>query len=383
MRGTIIESTGDEHVIRLGEAMDPLEAAQKLSTRPDVDYSEPDFVNIVPKLARRSSQRAPTRLDAFDRQQYAVHITRSVDAWLLVKGNKAIRIAVLDEGVDTLHEDLSDAVVGSFDTADNDTFQEPNPWDGHGTACAGLAAAAHNGIGVLGIGGGCSILAVRIAYSEKPGGDWIITNSGVARAINWSWRNGAAVLSNSWGGGAPSTAVSRAFERARTQGRDGKGCVVVIAAGNGNSAVNCPASLPNVVCVAASNEFDEPKTKTSHDGENWWGSSFGPEVLIAAPGVHNYTTDITGVAGYNAGQESPNYTPDFNGTSSATPIVAGAVGLVLSANPQLTEAEVRSILVETADKVGSVAYDAQGHNPRMGFGRLNVLEAVKRAQAMA
>lgn len=377
--GEVVESTGDEHVIQLAESLDPLAAARQVAALEGVQYAEPDFVNIVPKLARRSSARLPARLDAFDRQQYAINITRSVEAWSVVRGRKEIKIAILDEGVDTLHEDLQTAIVGSFDAADNDTFQEPNPWDGHGTACAGLAAATHNGLGVLGVAGGCSLLAVRIAYSERPGGNWITTNLGIARAIDWSWQNGADVLSNSWGGGAPSTRISRAFERARTEGRQGKGCVVVIAAGNENIRVGFPANLPNVVCVAASNEFDEPKTPTSHDGESWWGSCFGPEVTLAAPGVHNYTTDITGVNGYSASPDEPNYVPDFNGTSSATPIVAGGAALVLSANADLTEAEVRAILTETADKVGSVIYDAAGHHPRMGFGRINVHAAVTRA----
>jgi subtilisin family serine protease len=155
--------------------------------------------------------------------------------------------------------------------------------------------------------------------------------------------------------------------------------VVVIAAGNEAARTSFPATLPGVLCVSASNEFDEPKTKTSHDGENWWGSNFGPEVSLAAPGVHNYTTDISGIAGYNRGPSHPNYVPDFNGTSSSTPIVAGAAALVLSANPDLTEAEVRTILMETADKVGSVPYDEKGHNRFMGYGRLNVLAAIERA----
>ena len=136
------------------------------------------------------------------------------------------------------------------------------------------------------------------------------------------------MLSNSWGGGPPSNAISDAFEEARTEGRNGKGCVIVVAAGNADGNVQYPADLPEVLSVSASNEFDEPKTKASRDGGNWWGSCFGPEVDIAAPGVHNCTTDITSTAGY----DPSNYFAIFNGTSSATPIVAGAAGLVLSAN---------------------------------------------------
>jgi subtilisin-like proprotein convertase family protein len=259
---------------------------------------------------------------------------------------------------------------------DDDTFQEPNAWDGHGTACAGLAAATHNNdLGIKGIGGGCSIQAIRIAYSPSKGANWVTRNSWIARAIDWSWRNGASVLSNSWGGGAPSTAITNAFERARTLGRQGKGCVLVVAAGNAAGPVDFPGELDTVLTVSASNEFDEFKTKTSRDGETWWGSNFGPPVDLAAPGVHNLTTDISGSDGYT----SNNYT-DFNGTSSATPIVAGAAALLLSAEPDLTELEVRNRLKETADKVGAQPYQ-NGRNDQFGSGRLNVFAALQTSQA--
>lgn len=130
-----------------------------------------------------------------------------------------------------------------------------------------------------------------------------------------------------------------------------------------------------MICVAASTPKDEPKTPSSDDGENWWGSSYGPEVLVAAPGVKNYTTDITGPAGYNPGGD---YYPGFNGTSSATPLVAGACALVLSANPTLSGAQVTAIIAQSADKVGSVSY-VDGRNDQMGHGRLNVLKAVQLA----
>ena len=139
-----------------------------------------------------------------------------------------------------------------------------------------------------------------------------------------------------------------------------------------------PANLPNVLAISASNEFDQPKTKTSADGETWWGSNFGPEVDLAAPGVHNFTTDIVGQDGSNPGGADADYVNNFNGTSSATPIVAGVAGLVLSVNPNLTEAQVRRLLTQTADKVGQVVY-TNGRNNQMGQGRVNALRAVQAA----
>lgn len=287
----------------------------------------------------------------------------------------------MDEGVDVNHPDLRATIVATFDAKDNDQDQQPNDWDGHGTACAGLAAAlpAETG-GYRGVAGGCSIMAARIAYSPADGADWITTNSMIVKSIDWAWQNRADVLSNSWGGGPPSNAIINAFERARTQGRSGKGCVIVIAASNDDGPVVFPATLPNVLTVSASNEYDEPKTKTSADGEQWWGSCFGPEVDVAAPGVHNYTTDISGAAGYNEGGGALNddYFATFNGTSSATPLVAGVAALILSANPNLREASVRRVIKQTADKVGQVIY-TNGRNDRMGNGRINARKAVEMA----
>ena len=258
-----------------------------------------------------------------------------------------------------------------YDATDNDNWQEPNPWDAHGTACAGLAAAIPNNIGIRGIGGGCSILAVRIASSPKPKGRWVTKNDWIRRAIDWSWQNGADVISNSWGGGAYSQAIVTAFERARTRGRDGKGAVIVVAAGNSSGPVDFPGNTKDVLTISASNEYDEFKTKTSRDGEYWWGSNYGPQIDVAAPGVHNITTDNLSPGGYN---DKSDYT-DFNGTSSSTPIVAGACGLLLSANPSLSEKEVRKVIIENADKVGRTRYQ-NGRNDYFGFGRLNVLKSI-------
>ena len=381
--GRIIEKMADEeYLVRLPEDVDPLKVASELASREEVDYAEPDFVTIGKRIALRPPRpgSAASDGDPLSEEQYAIRITQAEQAWYLQIGSPSIKIAILDEGVDTAHEDLADAIVGGYDGVDDDTFQEPNSWDGHGTACAGLAAAIHNNKrGIRGIGGGCSLLAVRIAYSPSESANyWITETSWITRAIDWSWQNGADVLSNSWGGGAPSSAIINAYERARTQGRGGKGCVLVAAAGNESGPVIFPATLETVVAVSASNEYDEFKTTMSRDGEWWWGSNFGPEVDIAAPGVHNRTTDITGWGGYAVDSD---YT-DFNGTSSATPIVAGAAGLLLSANPDLTEAEVRAVLLDTADKVGSLPY-TNGRNDQMGYGRLNVLRALQQVTGEA
>jgi subtilisin family serine protease len=385
----IIEERDREFLIKLPEASDPFDISERLAAMPEVTYAEPDFVTLgkhVPNGPAQTSPAPPTPrpMDTGDPQQgmqYAARITQAVEAWNQQVGDPSVIIAILDEGVDTQHEDLQAAIVGTYDGTDNDSFQEPNGWDGHGTACAGLAAAVpNNNKGMRGIGAGCSLQAIRIAYSQNPGAEsgWVTSNSWIARSIDWAWQNGASVLSNSWGGGAPSSAIVNAFERARTSGRAGKGCIIVVAAGNDAGPVTFPGNLENVLTVSASNEYDQFKTKASDDGETWWGSNFGPEVDIAAPGVHNLTTDITGDNGYS----DLDYHLSFNGTSSATPIVAGALGLLLSAKKDLNEADARRIIKESADKIGSLPYTA-GRNDQLGYGRLNVLKALQQVQTPA
>jgi hypothetical protein len=133
---------------------------------------------------------------------------------------------------------------------------------------------------------------------------------------------------------------------------------------------NLSPTIPGLMAVGASNEWDQRKSKTSLDGENWWGSNYGPEVDVVAPGVHIYTTDITGAAGYGAA----NYIPNFNGTSSATPHVAGLMGLILSVDPDLRSWEVEEIIKMTTDNLL-----APGRDNETGFGRINCRRALEAA----
>jgi thermitase len=171
--------------------------------------------------------------------------------------------------------------------------------------------------------------------------------------------------------------ITNAFERARTRGRGKKGCVIAIASGNSNGPVQYPANLPNMLCVGASNEWDERKSPTSQDGENWWGSCFGAELSLVAPGVHIATTDISGPAGYTP----EDYILTFNGTSSATPHVAAAAALVLSVAPNLKEKDVRDILTGEAAKLTPAGKldPSRKWNKEMGWGRLDIHAALRRA----
>jgi subtilisin family serine protease len=152
----------------------------------------------------------------------------------------------------------------------------------------------------------------------------------------------------------------------------GLGSIVAIAAGNSETLIDFPGDLPGYVTVGASNPADERKTRTSSDGENWWGSNFGATMTLLAPGVFIWTTDIAGSAGYEDGD----FTKTFNGTSSATPAVAGAAALMMSANPALSASAVRNLLGTTAKKLRGQT----GWTPEIGWGRLDVAKAVAAAQ---
>jgi subtilisin family serine protease len=137
--------------------------------------------------------------------------------------------------------------------------------------------------------------------------------------------------------------------------------------------VDYPGRYTQALAIGASSDRD---CRSSY-------SQFGPELDFVAPSsggplnLKIFTTDLTGANGYNP---NGNYTATFAGTSSATPLAAGIVGLVLSRNPNLTRKEVKQILRNTADKIGPAIYDEKGHNDRYGFGRLNANKAVKAAR---
>lgn len=295
-------------------------------------------------------------------------------AWDISTGSPETVIAIIDEGVQLDHEDLVEKIVAEYSAIPDDEDSNPNnDDDSHGTNCAGIAAATtNNSLGVAGICPECSLMPVQIAYSQFNGVYWITKDSWIADAFIWAVDNGADVLSNSWGGGTPSNLIDEAITYAITNGRDGLGSIVFFAAGNSNSDVIYPARNDDVIAVGATSPCDERKNPSSCDGENW-GSCYGPELDVVAPGVEWWSTDMMGKAGYVDG----NYFDHMNGTSSATPAAAGVAGLILSHAPCLTGAQVREILQQSAeDLVGPPEEDIPGWDEYMGWGRINANDAL-------
>ncbi len=291
-------------------------------------------------------------------------------AWTVTTGSAEIRVAVLDEGVDTAHPYLQPAVAAEADFVDGNPHARPDRNDAHGTACAGIILSQD--ARVRGLAPGVRLVAARIAKSDA-WGFWVFDDFDTADAIDWAWEEaGADVLSNSWGGGPPADVITRAFERARTLGRGRKGSVIVVAAGNEQGPVSFPGTLAEVLTVGASNQWDKRKTKTSQDGESWWGSNYGDSLNLLAPGVGILTTDIHGSRGYTSGLT----VGTFNGTSAATPYVAATAAMMLSLKPSLKEERVRELINATADPLTR----SGNWNRFLGHGRLNAYAALRAAR---
>lgn len=369
-----------------------VDIANALHEEEAVDYAAPNFVRLNAKLEASNLSAlmdapAPSEAEASEEpadagpaftpndpafaSQWGLHKIRAPLAWDISRGNPGISIAIVDEG-GAAHEDY--VLAPGWDARFNDPDPTPNPADGHGTACAGIAAAsANNGRGGAGVAPDCKIRHIRIAYGIG-GGYWSTTDAIIAAGVRKAVDLGADVLSNSFGSG-PSTAVTNAFKYAQTNGRGGKGAPCAAATGNGDvGTVGYPARLsPDIrgfMAVGSSNQWDQRKSRTSLDGETWWGSNYGPQVDVVAPGVKIYTTDIMGSGGYSSG----NYTPTFNGTSSATPHVAGLMALILSVDPDLRSWEVEEIIKMTARDLGSA-----GRDNHFGFGRIDARAALEAA----
>ena len=301
------------------------------------------------------------------------------DAWDISKGSRDVVVAVLDHGFEMNHPDLDDNVFGTgFDSESGTTpAQVLGP---HGTACAGIVAAVgDNNTGISGVAPSAQLMSISNSLAGTP-------NSRQRRAdgINWAYLNGADIISNSWFSGVQYAIIDDAIDDALDFGRGGLGTIMVFAAGNFNGAVSYPANAnPDIIAVGAMSPCAERKSPTSCDGEGW-GSNFGSELDIMAPGVLIQTTDQVGGNGYIAG----NYEPDFNGTSSACPAVAGVAALVLSVNPCLTHDEVEDIIEQSGQKVGTYLYSNFASRPNgtwnmeMGYGLVDAETAVLLAQSL-
>jgi subtilisin family serine protease len=313
---------------------------------------------------------------------------KACDAWQISTGTNVV-VAVLDEGIELNHPDLATNIYPqSYDTESGTSPSKV--FDGHGTACAGIIGAVkNNNVGVAGVAPNCKLMSISNSLYLST-----LSKQQFANGINWAWKNGADVISNSWGHSVlAGELINNAIDSAIIRGRNAKGTIVVFSSGNSSdSCVSYPANLSNVIAVGAINR----------DGKRANFSDYGNTLDIVAPGVSISTTDRQGRKGYNfetiidthaayTDYSNRDYTGKFGGTSAACPHVAGVAALVLSINPDLTGQQVRNIIESTAQKIrqgtGTEYYNYQTTtgrpngtwNNEMGYGLVNAHAAVRKA----
>lgn len=287
--------------------------ATALQKNPAISYIEPDAqVHAI-------GQTVPWGIDrVFGSESY------SFPSWGKTTG-AGVGVAVLDTGIDISHPDLH--VVGGRRFYVQGVFlredDQYNDGNGHGTHVAGTIAALDNDLGVVGIAPAVDLYAVKVLTDNGSG-----SVSAIVAGIQWTMKQpNIAIINMSLG----SSSYSKTFEDACNAAYD-DGLLVVASAGNsGNEAgtgdtVGYPAKYASVIAVAASNNLDQRA----------YFSSTGPAVELIAPGQNIESTIPGGYATYS-------------GTSMASPHVVGVAALVWAADPNLTNADVRTILQETAE----------------------------------
>lgn len=296
-------------------------------------------------------------------------------AWEITQGHSDITVAVIDEGVELAHPDLIMHPQSWNATTD---IPDGSPTGNHGTACAGIIGAQFdNGQGVAGAASGVRIMAIATAT-------WADVD--IAEGLYFAADNGARIVSMSFGVYDSWGAWDFSIVRDALQYAHDKGLVLIAASGNENIATaRFPGSDSRTLTVGGSNRSDERKRIGDTSSESWWGACYGPDLDVVAPCLEMPTTDRLGAAGYSGGD----YHDTFNGTSSATPLVAGIAGLILSLRPNLSNVEVRNILQSSCDKISPALYAYANDNAKpdgtwnneVGYGRVNAERALLRACA--
>lgn len=344
---------------------------------PNVKYAEPNYLY----------KTMATPNDAKFGQLWGMQKINAPAAWNTKSKGNGVLVAVIDTGINYKHEDLKDNVWVNEAEAngkagvddDNNGYvddihgmnginQSGDPADdqSHGSHCSGtIGGTGNNGIGVAGVCWDVEIMGCKFLGADGSG-----SLEGAVLCINYAVANGAKVLSNSWGGGGFSVALYDAIKNAQD-----KGVLFVAAAGNSyNGELSYPANycldanhngkvykgLDNVLAVAASDQSDGKASFSQYSVE---AAKAGK--MIAAPG----TSILSTVLG--------NDYASYDGTSMATPHVAGAATLVWSNNPSLTAVEVKDILVNSGD---TLEWSSGWWGPKFNVQRLNLDSAVKQSK---
>ncbi|MFA6236119.1 MAG: S8 family serine peptidase [Bacteriovorax sp.] len=360
-------------------------AIAALNNNPDIEYAEPNYIysaTVMPKeyaATKKALETSPfadlnaaTPDDPSFDKLWGLRNTganepqgkagvegadvNALKAWDLTKGSHAVKIAVIDTGVDYNHPDLKGNVwintaelngksgvdddkngyvddVHGYDFANNDA--DPMDGHGHGTHCSGTIGAVHNNkVGVAGVMADVTIVPIKFLGDDGSG-----SLEAAILAIDYATQLNVDLMSNSWGGGGRSEALFEAITRASN-----KGIIFTAAAGNSSSnndaTPSYPASYeaPNVVSVAA---------LTAQNDLAYFSSYGRNSVHIAAPG-HNILSTVKG-GGYEI----------MSGTSMATPHVSGVLGLLLAKEGRLPHDVMKERLTYTGVPVSALRSKTQ------------------------
>ena len=280
-------------------------------------------------------------------QQWGLFAIGADRVWTTTTGQDVI-VAVVDSGSGP-HPDLAEnllpgrSIIGTVESQDGRDIDA----SGHGTHVAGIiAAVANNGIGGSGVAPNAKILPIQVLDQAGQG-----DARDVAAGVRFAADNGARVINLSLGGATESSSLTQAITYAND-----KGVLVVAAAGNGGAAdkPKWPASLDLTLAVTA---VDQANNATSFDQR-------GDYIDLSAPGANIVST------------AKGDYVT-LSGTSMAAGFVAGAAALLFAAEPRVTNAQVRDILLRTATDIGE-----PGRDVTFGAGLINMVAALAELQRM-
>jgi subtilisin family serine protease len=289
-------------------------------------------------------------------------------AWEKTKG-AGVKVMVFDDGVQASHEELANIAI--WNVKDESSSAEPTDMTeySHGTEISGLIAARENGKGIIGVAPECDFLFIGDPTAS-------FSDAEIIKAFSYAITQNVKIISCSWGSYTTSSIFESLVELCYNYG-----ITIFFAAGNENlnmdilspdyGNINDESELPWVIGVSSSNKV----------GSKADFSNYGVNIDIMVPGENLLTLDLMGNDGENNGYPANNNYNRVNGTSYSTPIAAGVAALMLSANPGLTPAEIRTILTETATKSGG-GYDSDGFSLQNAYGQINAGLAVKKAMEM-
>lgn len=323
---------GDAYQVTLAPA--ELDAAlDALQAQPEVRYAERNGLASALLTPSDPNYNDPNLV-------YAPQMINAPAAWDLSTGSQSVIVAIVDTGIALTHPEFTGRLTPGWDYHNNDS--DPSDDQGHGTHVAGIAAAAINNQGVVGIAPNVKLMPIKVLdNSSQAQGTW----ANISLGIRYAADNGAKVVNLSLGGTSYSAALLDAVQYATN-----RGLVVVGAAGNqGSNITFYPASFVEAIAVGATDEYDE-----------WWSlSNYASWLDVTAPGSSIWGTWWDPAI-------SANSYGWLSGTSMATPHVSGLAALLWSYKPALSAADIRSIIQQTAVDKGTAGFDNY-----YGWGRIN------------